>query len=246
MASSENVRVDGAGYVGGSSFGDVTINGSGTIASGVRAGRVVINGSGSTEGELTAETIVVNGSAKLHGPIHVGDLTASGTTSIGNDLDVGRLHVKGAVDVGGDISAVDIDLKGALSCGGDCQAETLTGDGAFEISGLLNEGRIDVRIYGRCRARDIGGERISVKASKKAVWLRPFTDMRLTVDSIEADDVILEYTTAKVVRGHNVRLGTGCQVDLVEYTGTLVKTDDVTLGEAKKQPAAAPPAPKRG
>jgi cytoskeletal protein CcmA (bactofilin family) len=246
MASSENVRVDGAGYVGGSSFGDVTINGSGKIASGVKAGNVVINGSGSAEGELTAESIVVNGSAKLQGPIHVGDLTANGAASIGSGLDVGRLHVKGTVDVGGDISAVDIGLQGVLSCDGDCQAETLAGAGAFEIVGLLNAGRIDLRLFGQCRARDIGGERISVKAGKKVVWFRPFADMRLTADSIEADDVILEYTTAKVVRGHNVRLGTGCQVDLVEYTGTLVKADDVTLGEAKKQPAAAPTAPRKG
>ncbi len=244
MASTKNVRVDGAGVVGGNSFGDVTINGTGTIASGVTAGKVVINGSGSAEGELTAESIAVNGSARLQGPIHVGELTASGAATIVSDLDVRRLRVRGSVDVGGDIRAVDIDLQGGLKCGGDCEAETLIGGGGVEVSGLLNAGRMDLRLYGRCRAREIGGERISVKASKKVGWLRSLTDTRLTADSIEADDVVLEYTTVKVVRGHNVRLGKGCEIGLVEYTGTLVKSDDVTLGEARKQQPAASTRPK--
>ena len=42
-----------------------------------------------------------------------------------------------------------------------------------------------------------------------------------------------------------MRLGTGCDIELVEYTGTLVKTDDAKVGEAKKQ-QAAPVGPEEG
>ena len=239
MASSEDVRVNGTGHVGGSSFGDVTINGSGRIASGVQAANVRINGSGSADGELTAKTIFVNGGADLQGPGHAGELRASGSASIGSDLDVDKLNVKGSVSVGGDLRATDVVLHGLLEVGGDCQTETLMGDGAFEIAGLLNAGRVEVRIYGRCRAREIGCERIGVKPGRRVSWFRSWPERRLTADSIEGDEIVLEYTTAQVVRGHDIRLGTGCDIGLVEYSGTLVRSDDAKVGEARKLQKAA-------
>lgn len=39
----------------------------------------------------------------------------------------------------------------------------------------------------------------------------------LTTEIVEGDDIHLEHTRAKVVRGNRVTLGPGCEVDLVEY-----------------------------
>ena len=52
-------------------------------------------------------------------------------------------------------------------------------------------------------------------------------------ESVEGDDIYLEYTTAKVVRGNTVRLGAGCKIDLVEYKTSLEKASDCIVKEEK-------------
>ena len=44
---------------------------------------------------------------------------------------------------------------------------------------------------------------------------------RLVTDTIEGDDIYVEYTTAKTVRGNNVRIGDGCDIGLVEYKNSF-------------------------
>jgi cytoskeletal protein CcmA (bactofilin family) len=138
------------------------------------------------------------------------------------------------VEVAGSVHATEIVLQGHLGCGGDCEAESLMGAGEFDVDGLLNVGRIELRIYGPSRARDIGCERIGVKAGRRVGWFWRWPEKRLTANSIEGDDIVLEHTTAEVVRGHNVRLGTGCDIGLVEYTGTFVRDGDAKVGNVEK------------
>jgi hypothetical protein len=49
------------------------------------------------------------------------------------------------------------------------------------------------------------------------------------VDTIEGDDIYLEHTTAKVMRGDTVDIGDGCEIDLVEYRTDLKKTPDASV-----------------
>ena len=93
-------------------------------------------------------------------------------------------------------------------------------------------------MYGPCKAREIGGERIAVRAGRKLGWFWMWHEKRLTADLIEGDDIVLEYTTAKVVRGRNVSLGEGCDVEVVEYTGTFSRADDAKVGGVSKADAA--------
>jgi cytoskeletal protein CcmA (bactofilin family) len=239
MTPSNDVRLNGDGAVAGGTYGNVVINGAGTLTGDVEATSLKINGAGTAEADVRAGAVTVNGSGRLLGDVHAEDLNASGSASVGKDLDVGRLSVKGSVDVAGAVHATEIVLHGRFGCGGDCETESLLGDGAFEVNGLLNAGRIGVRIYGPCRARDIGCERIGVKSGRRASWFRFWPEKRLTVDTIEGDDIVLEYTTAQVIRGRNVRLGTGCDIGLVEYTGTFERGGDAKVGEAKKLQEAA-------
>ena len=46
-------------------------------------------------------------------------------------------------------------------------------------------------------------------------------ELGMYVRTIEGDQVELEYTQAKVVRGKYVRIGAGCEIDRVEYSGDL-------------------------
>ena len=235
-----DVKINGDATVGGGEYENIVINGAGILSGPVQAKSLRVNGSGRAEADVQAATVFVAGAAELRGNVRVSEeFTANGAASIRGDLDGGKVTARGAIDVAGSVRATDIVLSGALSVRGDVEAETLMGDGAFEIDGMLNAGRIELRLYGTCRAREIGCERIGVKRGRRGGWFRMFPENRLTADAIEGDDIVLEHTTAQVVRGHDVRLGTGCDVGLDEYSGTLVKADDATVGKAAKIQGAA-------
>ena len=44
--------------------------------------------------------------------------------------------------------------------------------------------------------------------------------------------------TGKVVRGNHVRIGTGCEIDLVEYRDSFNAAEDAKVGERKRMEAA--------
>jgi hypothetical protein len=44
---------------------------------------------------------------------------------------------------------------------------------------------------------------------------------RLEADLIEGNNISIEYTEVKTVRGNNILIGDNCRVDLVEYSGEL-------------------------
>jgi cytoskeletal protein CcmA (bactofilin family) len=56
----------------------------------------------------------------------------------------------------------------------------------------------------------------------------------LTADIIEGDDVYLENTQAKVVRGNNIELGPDCEIELVEYKDSFKQDEKADVGTHTK------------
>jgi cytoskeletal protein CcmA (bactofilin family) len=187
--------------------------------------------------------VTVNGTANFNGEVQAGAFTVNGDATIRDGAGFGRLVAKGNLGIGGSVAAHDIDLRGFLRIGGDCQAESLTGEGGFTIAGLLNSGNIDVVVQAPSSAREIGGERIVIRQpagglSSFTGLMTVFAEKRLTAESIEGDVVWLENTTAKVVRGKNVTVGTGCVVDLVEYAESYTPAGNAQVREARQASGA--------
>ena len=55
-----------------------------------------------------------------------------------------------------------------------------------------------------------------------------------STESIEGDEVYLEYTRTKVVRGNNVSIGPGCEVELVEYKNNFQQAKGAAVKDSKK------------
>lgn len=230
-----DVKVAGDGALQGGVYGNITVNGAGSINGDIDCLTFKVNGASTNNGRLVAQTMVVNGTATVNGELQAGLLKVNGDTSVRDGAGVGQLIVNGNCQVGGGLATHQVELKGYLKAGGDLETDSLVGDGAFQIGGLLNAGSIDIRLHGPASAREVGGERISVKLGTG--WgslLAFFADKRLTTDSVEADEVALEYTTAKVVRGKNVTIGQGCAVGLVEYTESYTPLPGASVGEVRQ------------
>lgn len=234
-----DVKINGDGSLSGGVYGAVTINGAGTVNGDIDCIDYRINGAGTHHGRLLAQSITVNGTGTFNGEIQASAMTVNGDTSVRDGAGIGQLTITGNASFGGSIAAHDVVVRGFLKTAGDCESETFASEGAFTVTGLLNAGTVDIKLYGPCTAREIGGETITVRqpGSGFSSFTQLFTfwaEKRLTADSIEGDDVSLELTNAKTVRGRNVLIGEGCRVDLVEYSGTYSVAPGASVGEARQ------------
>lgn len=208
MEMNNDLRINGLGSSSGGKFDFVQINGKGDITGDLECHELQINGLGNVDGDIRADVIRVSGKSNFKGAV-------SGR----------QLIIDGMTDIGGNISVETIENRGVLKVGSDCGSEAFTSQGGFTIGGLLNAGKIDISVYAQCKAGEIGGEDIKVRIGaghgfRKFIGsLFPGLPLNpvLAADTIEGDNVYLENTTAKMVRGQNVEIGPGCHIDVVEY-----------------------------
>lgn len=236
-----DVKIAGTGTVATGKYRNVSIAGSANLAGDIECVDLKVNGSAGGRGTLKAQTVVVNGDMSYDGDIQASvSAKVNGSTHLGGSLNAGSLKVAGSADVQGSLSGNEVVVQGALSVGGDCEVERFVSEGAITVGGLLNAGAVDIQLYAPCSVREIGGEAITVRygggnAIRRIVAMFvPIADIRLTAETIEGDDVRLERTTARVVRGNSVVIGPGCDIQLVEYTEAYSAVPDAKVKEARK------------
>ncbi|QGQ93848.1 hypothetical protein EHS13_02465 [Paenibacillus psychroresistens] len=169
-----------------------------------------IDGNGTVTGDLECAVFTVNGRAHMHGSVKANSAEINGT-----------------ITIEGDLIAESIKLTGRAIVKGKCEAEKFKVNGRFEMD-ALNAGNIQVTLHGGSSVvAEIGGEWIEIRKPRgiavtkllNALSIPPFD--KLKAQTIEGDDIYLEYTMAEVVRGSNVSIGPGCEIELVEYKTKL-------------------------
>jgi len=85
---------------------------------------------------------------------------------VDGDLRATEFACSGSQRVGGHLIAGSARISGSCKVGGDVEADRFLSRGKFDISGLLtaDEIKIELGFGGSCRAGEIGGERIEVRA----------------------------------------------------------------------------------
>nr|WP_304217920.1 polymer-forming cytoskeletal protein [Fredinandcohnia onubensis] len=232
-----NLVINGMGSSGGGSFNKVLINGKGNVQGDVDCNDFSINGTGSVTGNIKGEHGKINGSGVIEGSIEFDRFTIDGTGSIRGNVKVNKMTISGKGKIGGSLRGEEIKIRGNATIEEDCEAEEFKGEGGFAIGGLLNADIIDISIAGECRAKEIGGQTIKVK---KGIFrflnnlFKSVYPVSLKTEIIEADEIEIEYTTAKMVRGKNINIGPNCEIDVVEYTGTFSQDPSAKVKEARK------------
>lgn len=235
-----DLKINGSGSASGGSYNLVRINGSGKITGDVECCDLVINGSGDVNGKVDSESVKISGSGRITGDIKSKEVKVGGSADFGGSISGETIKVLGSADVKGDVKAQSVDIDGRMKTEGNCSSEKFSSNGNFEVGGLLNAEEIDIRLYWhKSRAKEIGGEKISVALGKAGLGVIKaiFPSVALTqleADIIEGDDITLENTAAKVVRGNNIVIGSGCDIGLVEYKGSYRKSMGAKVAEEKK------------
>ncbi|MEC0209916.1 polymer-forming cytoskeletal protein [Paenibacillus ehimensis] len=216
--------ISGSGSSSGGSYRNVKINGEGKIYGDIDCFEFRTNGVSEVSGQVKAKLVQVNGQWSMKGTVESEEIKVYGGAKLEGNVSYLDFKCRGSARVQGDMNGDRIDLEGDLTVAGDCEAETFNAKGAFRIDGLLNAGVIDVSLYGASSAQEIGGEVITVRKKGFRSLLTPFLpmfDAKLEAETIEGDEIYLENTTAKVVRGSRITIGSGCEIDLVEYKESL-------------------------
>jgi cytoskeletal protein CcmA (bactofilin family) len=185
---------------------------------------VNLHGVGKVNGHLDCIDFHCHGRVTIQGGVKAEQMVEiNGNARIAGNLESGKVKVHGKTNVGGYVSGEEIEIHGFLNVNSNCDAESFCTRGGFRINGLLNAGEIDIQLYAPCKAKEIGGGTIRIQkpgiVSPFGKFIRsilPKIDV-LTAETIEGDDIHLENTRAKVVRGTNVTIGPGCIIDIVEY-----------------------------
>lgn len=237
----ERFELPGAGKIEGGGLtvhGPIEIDGAGKVEGPVRGEALEVNGSFKVENgpcEIGGD-LEVNGSFKVeNGPCTVGGRAGiSGSFKVAGDLTVGSLDADGSAKIEGGIRATEIEADGVLKVEGPVQAETFRAEGAVIIEGLLNAETVELTVSGEDRIESIGGGSVTVRRRTGSFGLFSRKRPHLISELIEADEIDLEYTDARTVRGVNVHIGPECVIDRVEYSGTLTTAADAQIGEKVK------------
>jgi cytoskeletal protein CcmA (bactofilin family) len=228
--------INGFGASNGGQFRVVTLNGRGTVNNDLECVELDCNGSGIVNGNVISEKTKVNGHARFRGNIESQIISIDGSARIDKNLSAEKLKVSGKATVGGRVKCEEIKIQGAFTVSEDCEAEIFKAESQFTIGGLLNADQVDIKMFGECKAKEIGGQTITVKAKGSLVGnlLKAFFKPQLETELIEGDKIELENTIAKVVRGNQVWIGPNCQIGLVEYTEEFSMDKKAIVTENRK------------
>ena len=255
MTNYNDVHISGGSKTAGGRFNNVHISGSGKLLGAVECESFHVSGAAKVEdGGLTVHgPLSCSGAAKVEGPLSARSVKVSGTLSAEGDaaveetaevsgslktdgsLRAGRLTVSGVCKAEGGISGGEITVSGVLKVEGDVSAERFQSSGALSIDGLLNAETVEIELNGDNAVGSIGGGRVLARNKPRGFSLFGRQKRNcLKAELIEADEIDLENTDCRTVRGVNVHIGAECVIDRVEYSGTLTTAPDAQIGEKVK------------
>lgn len=235
-----DLQISGYGSVPGGKFKSVKILGRGKITGDLDCDDFVINGSGDVIGALTCKQVVVNGSGDLTGAVTTDELKVRGSAAFSGKVKADDTSISGSATMKNGLEAQTVKVSGSVKMKGDVSAENFSSTGRFEVDGLLNAENVDIHLdWSTSKAKEIGGESITVMNGTKGFSLISIVTLgthnpRLEARLIEGERIILENTTAKIVRGTYITIGDGCDIGIVEYKGTYNKSGSARVGEEKK------------
>jgi cytoskeletal protein CcmA (bactofilin family) len=216
--------------------------GSCRIAGDVEAGEFRTSGSCKVEGRVKADVFKAAGSQQIGKKLTGGYVKLSGSCEVGGDVEADKFVSEGAFRIDGLLTADEIEIR----LHGDCEAKEIGGgrvevrrkrafDDPFahseewkeklkqkkpkfesQMEKLREHLGIDLKIDFDKLAEELG--KLGESFGHLSLHLGNLSGHgRLVTETIEADEIYLEATEAKTVRGKRVVIGPDCRIESVEY-----------------------------
>ncbi len=237
-----DMKISGAGVVGGGEYDKVHISGSGKSEGFVRCNELHISGAFKGKSFECEEEAHISGSGKFEGDFSAKELHASGAVKVlGNMKIENRAKLSGAVACEKNLKAAELHSSGAVKVLGDIEAENVLISGSVNCPGLLNAEDIKINLTGNAFSEigsvGCGKIRVEDRNGEMGLLQRIFggKKARLKVlESIEGDEIFLENTEAKTVVGRNVVIGKNCKIENLQYSENAEIDPKATVKNAQQ------------
>lgn len=251
--SAETIVVAGSGKIKGSAKADeIKTAGSCRVKGEVRAEKLRTTGSCAIDGAVSVATLKCSGSQRVDDNVNAGYVKVNGTIRANGNLESDEFVSEGSFKVDGLLSGDAI----AIQLGGTCQAAEIGGEqievrsGAhrsFDLDAVAErtehrarddrwtflERSLGVDIDLRRMARGMG--KLGSKLGNLGLSMTGIGGHgTLRAESIEGDEIYLESTMAKIVRGKRVLIGPGCEIERVEYEDEVRVHEEAKVAESEQ------------
>lgn len=231
-------RGSGSSVIDGGCYNRINVSGACKVSSDLVCRELRCSGSFKALGGVDC-----NGSVHVSGAFHcekdliAGRFSGSGSAKVLGSMSCGAFTSSGGLQVGKNLKGTEIRSSGGLRVGGDVEADSFSSTGCIHVDGMINAEQVHIRLWDKCSAGSIGGSKVLVTRDPATGFLSGILRNSfggLTCDSIEGDEVDLTAVKAQVVRGADVVIRIGCDIDQVEYTGTCTIEDSARVGNCVK------------
>lgn len=238
-----DTRISGSGHLSNVVSETFRISGSGHVSGYVDVREMKVSGSGKFQGDISvSETLESSGSLKAEKKIVAGNIDSSGSIRA-QSIEAKHIDSSGSLRVDQSITGEEMDVSGS------CTAESITVD-KLESSGSLHVKELkgkDVEITGsfeaetvECENFDMSMDSFSHRNSIKKLIAKNVkiknrrwrSRSSIEIDEMVCENANLESVKAKSVKGDEVIIGDGCEIDHVE--ARIIKTSGDALIRDKK------------
>ena len=235
-----DMKISGAGAIGGGEYDKVAISGSAKAEGFIRCKELHCSGAFSGNAEIECENdIKISGAFKNSGAVRTKEFKTSGSAKTGA-ISAETIKVAGAFMVEGNLKTTELDVAGGLKVTGDLEAEKAEIKGGINCGGLINaeEIKIELSNTNKSFAQSIGGSKIVIenyreKGIIERIFGRKSCDFVVS-ETIEGDEIIVEHTKAKTVTGKYVMIGEGCEIKLLQYSESAEISPKAKIGRCEK------------
>jgi len=234
-----NLTINGSTLATGGSYNKVTVRGDATIRGDVHCNKWKVFGNADVNGNISARVLNVFGQATIRGNVELETAKFFGELSILGNAHAHHSHLRGDVKIDGNMTGETIRGFGYLNIIGDCEADTFSYKGTVDIAKAINAEQVHLILhFADSRVSEIVGNKIRIRAGKWTMFnilerLKRGPNS-LVSETIEGDEIYLENTRAKVVRGGRIVIGSGCEIELIEYQSILEESGNSIVKVRRK------------
>jgi hypothetical protein len=227
-----NLKIIGESSTGGGSFDKMRVMGDCSIQGDVRAKNCKVMGECTINGNLSCGYFHNMGETDITGSLKANEIRLIGQTHVKEQCFVREGSVFGELNCEKDIAGKTMHIRGMVRSRGNMTLDQLDMKGGIFVDGLLDCPAIDIllRFDADNYIHAIGTSKIKIRRKHSLFKNAPVVNFQ--ADAIEGNDLDLEYTTARIVRGKHVAIGTGCKINRVEYTDGYRKGKYTEVGTA--------------
>lgn len=201
----------------------------------IETGECVIHGNAVIKGNIVAESMKVNGNFNLEGDCRINELTVNGKTEVDGVFECNNVVLRGDMFITKGCQTKELKVYGGVRAQADVLGEKITIEGRIDCKGLLSAEEIYLHASRESYCKEIGATKLVVEKPFYHLFWSGFSKKNsLSCDLIEADEIKLENTNAKIVRGKQIHLVKACQVDTLEYSEQYTKGEACEIREVTK------------